>query len=357
MQQALRFETWCNLVQVTRTVIVVLCLASAVCVGALAQHRPMDLPDSATEAPSGRVRLYLKNGSYQMVFSYKIVGDRVQYRSAERDGSEEIPLSLVDLAATEKWAHDHDPAIRAQERSTPVLSPELQKEEADRAARTPEVAPDLRLPEEDSVLVLDTYHGTPELVPLPQQGGDLNHETAHNVLKGAINPASSPHRILDVSGLKSDIQLHVPDPVFFVRIGADDADDAATGGAIVVDTHGASGRATPSGGDARSSYIIERLDVRQDARQLDSFRIRDLGVKAQRDVIELNASALSGGHWLKLVPAQPLEFGEYALVEVLNEREVNLGVWDFGVHPPAPENVEAIHPEPKRPVSLERRHP
>jgi hypothetical protein len=30
-------------------------------------------------------------------------------------------------------------------------------------------------------------------------------------------------------------------------------------------------------------------------------------------------------------------------------------VWDFGVHPVAPENRDAIKPEPKRPVTLERR--
>lgn len=326
--------------------------------GASAQRHPMDVPEPGYTAPIGRTRLYLKDGSYQQVFSYTIVGDRVRFRSAERNGAtEEVPLSLVDVPATQKWAHDRDPAVREQQRSNPVLTPELQREEAARAARTPEVAPDLRLPEEDSVLVLDTYNGAPELVPLAQQGGDLNHETAHNVLKLAINPASSPHRILDVPGLKADVQVHVPDPTFFVRIGADEADDAASGGAITVDTHGASGRATPSGGSSESRYIIERLDVRRDSRQLDSFRIRDLGSRAQPDVVEVNSSKLPGDHWMKLAPTQPLEFGEYALVEVLNEREVNLGVWDFGVHPPAPENVEAIHPEARRPVSLERRRP
>ena len=51
----------------------------------------------------------------------------------------------------------------------------------------------------------------------------------------------------------------------------------------------------------------------------------------------------------------PLEPGEYALVEVLSGHEVNLGIWDFGVHPSAHENAEAIRPEPKRPVALERR--
>ncbi len=348
-------------------------IAAAILLGfgaAHSQRRPMDVPspsgtDAATgqaatgQAATGRTRLILKDGTYQLVLSYKVVGDVVRYRSAERNGeTEDVPLALVDLPATEKWAKEHGPEARSTEgqERPPVLSPELQKEEAERAARMPEVAPDLRLPEEDSVLALDTFHGTPELVPLPQDGSDLNKETAHAVQKLAINPASAAHRILDLAGVKADIQLHVPDPVFYVRVGSDDAEDVG-GAAFTVDTSGARGRATPSGGSASSGYVIERLDVRYDSRVVDSFRLGLLGSgKAQPDVIEIKSDLLPGGHWMKLTPAQPLEFGEYALIEVLDDRNVNLNVWSFGVHPTAIENVEAIRPEPKRPATLERRH-
>jgi len=333
-------------------------------VHAYAQRRVMDVPDAVYPNAPVRMRLILKDGSYQLVLDYKVVGSVVRYRSAERNGaSEDVPLALVDLAATQKWAHDHTPAAvaeAAQQRS--VLSPELAREEAERAARTPEVAPDLRLPEEDSILVLDTFRGTPELVPLPQQGTDLNRETAHTVQKLAINPASSPHRLLDIPGNKSDIQVHVPDPVFYVRLGKDDS-DADTGGAFIVDTtdHPSIGREVPAGSAESSGYVIERLDPRMDSRVLDSFRIAWLagqpGSRAQPDIIEFKEEPLPGGHWLKLTPRAPLDFGEYALVEVLNGREVNASIWDFGVHSAAPENVEAIHPEPRRPASLERRHP
>jgi hypothetical protein len=34
---------------------------------------------------------------------------------------------------------------------------------------------------------------------------------------------------------------------------------------------------------------------------------------------------------------------------------VNLSVWDFGVHPTAPENRDVIRPEKRRPASLEHR--
>lgn len=326
------------------------------------QHRPMDVP-SPTENTTepARTRLILKDGSYQLVLSYKVVGDVVHYRSAERDGAEEdLPLALVDLPATEKWKKDHEPGARDTQNAQPaVISPELAKEEAARAALTPEIAPDLRLPEEDSVLALDTFRGAPELVPLPQSASGLNKETAHDIQKGAINPASAPHRITDIPRERADVQLHVPDPVFYVRVNGGREEDVYTsGGTFTVDTHGASGRATPAGGDPNNAYVIERVDVRQDARIVDSLRIGLLGTgHTQRDVVETRAEVLPGGHWMKLTPLQPLDFGEYALIEVLGPNAVNLDVWDFGVHSDAPENVEAIHPEQSRPPSLERRRP
>ena len=332
-------------------------LALLVCGSVYAQDRhPIEIPDTTQPAQPQRTRLFLKDGSYQLVLSYKVVGDVVRYRSAERNGeTEDVPLKLVDLPATERWKREHTEGQAASDNRA-VLSPELEKEEEERRALTPEVAPDLRLPEEDSVLALDTFRATPELVPVPQVGSDLNKETAHAVLKSAINPASSPHRILDVQGFRSDIQLHVAEPVFYVRVG----EGAVSGGgaALTVETHGATGRETPAGGSSESGYVIERLDPRQDVRVVDSFRIWQLGTgKRQPDVVEMKQEVLPGGHWMKLTPEQPLEFGEYALIEVLSDHEVNLNVWDFGVHSDAKENVEAIRPEVKKPVTLERRDP
>lgn len=313
----------------------------------------MDATAPADAAPL-RTRLVLKDGTFQLVLSYKVEGDVVRYRSAERNGAvEEIPLAMVDLPATERWKREHTPGVPAQERA--VLSPELAKEEAERAARTPEVAPNLRLPEDLSLLALDTYKAVPELVPLSQQGSDLNHETAHETLKLAINPSAAPHRLGDIPGYKADVQLHVALPVFYVRVGKDDEENTH-GGALVVNTYGASGRATPGGGGIESDYVIERLDVRQGSRQIDSFRLQQLGTgKPQPDVIEVKSELLPGNHWLKLTPVEPLLFGEYALVEIVSDHEVNLDVWDFGVHPDAKENVEALRPEVKRAPALERR--
>lgn len=317
------------------------------------------LPEASDTTPH-RTRLILKDGSYQIVMSYQVVGDRVRYVSAERGGAvEEIPTSLVDFEATKRWERSHSQAAEGESQGqAPAIDPELLKEEADRAAMTPEVAPDLRLPELDNVLVLDTYQGQPQLVPLPQSQGELNHNTAHNILKAAINPLSSSHQLVQLKGESSMVQLHVAQPVFYIRLGDAIVPDGST--PLTVDTHGASSAMTdkhPSD-PAASRYVIVRADVRTGARVVSSFRISLLGsVQHEEDVVETTSEVMPGGHWMKLTPRQSLTFGEYALMEVLSDHEVNLGVWDFGVHPTAPANRDAILPQPKRPFALSPRRP
>ncbi len=89
-------------------------------------------------------RLILKDGSYQMVRDYQIVGDRVRYLSQERGDWEELPVDLVDWDATRKWEKEH--ADLAEEDTSPAMkeAEEIDKEEAEerneQKARMPEVA-------------------------------------------------------------------------------------------------------------------------------------------------------------------------------------------------------------------------
>jgi CheY-like chemotaxis protein len=291
--------------------------------------------------------------------SYRVVGKMVRYVSAERGGQEEeVPVELVDFEATKRWEQKHT-APAEGEVQAPTIDPELLKEEADRAALTPEVAKDLRLPDMDNVLALDTFRDQPQLVPLPQSDGELNHNTAHNVVKAAVNPLSSSHQLVQLKGDRSAVQLHVNKPVIYIRIGEVAA--APSGSApLTVDTHGASQAMTEKhpGDPASSRYVIVQADVRTASRIVASFKISALGnVKQQEDVIETTTEILPGGHWMKLTPKQSLGFGEYALMEILSDKEVNLGVWDFGVHPMAPANRDALLPQPKRPYALSPRRP
>jgi hypothetical protein len=311
---------------------------------------------SANQEPH-RIRLILKDGSYQVIMSYKVVGKNVQYVSAERGGDVElIPLDLVDLEATKKWEAQHaaiDPYAPLDARPAPAIDPELLKEEEERKLVAPEVAPDLRLAPEYSVLAVDTFRSVPELVPLTQTSGELNRQTGHGILRSVLKPQASPHHIVTIKGEKAPVQFHISDPAFYLKL-----DDAMPPGgqAITVDTHGANAQMTSKGQQAGSDYVIERVDVRQDARILASFNLAAYGAgKHQEDVFETTVTTLPGGHWVKVVPKEQLLVGEYALVEILDDKSINLSVWDFGVHPQSPENRDTLKPEKKRPVTLEKR--
>ena len=324
----------------------------------VAQQEKTPLPSTDASAPH-RTRLILKDGSYQIVMSYRVVGKMVRYVSAERGGvEEEVPIELVDFEATKRWEQKHTVPAEG-EAQTPTIDPELLKEEAERAALTPEVAKDLRLPDLENVLALDTFRDQPQLVPVPQTEGELNHNTAHNVVKAVVNPLASSHQLVQLKGDRSMVQLHVDTPVIYIRIG--EAAVAPNGSApLTVDTHGASqAMAEKHPGDPLASrYVIVQADVRVNARIVSSFKISALGtVQQQADVIATTTEVLPGGHWMKVTPKQSLGFGEYALMEVLSDKEVNLGVWDFGIHPMAPANRDAILPQPKRPFALSPRKP
>jgi hypothetical protein len=328
------------------------------------------IPQTAPTEPvkPRRIHLILKDGTFQIVTSYKVAGQVVQYTSAERGGeTEEIPLALVDLNATQRWEKAHTQAAPADStgdqtapHQAPPIDPELLAEEQERANRTPLVAPDLRLPEQDSALALDTFQGAPELVPLQQSAGDLNRTTSHNILRQALSPVAAQHQLLTLKGTRSFIQMHVDQPVFYLRVG----DETPTGGTpYTVDTHGASqssaAKSTQTGGSPTSRYVIVRADVRTDARVLSSFRTSALSGDTRRDedVVPTHAELLPGSHWMKLTPDQPLPFGEYALMEVISDNAVNLSVWDFGVHPTAPENRDVLHPDPRHTGPLTHHKP
>jgi len=307
-------------------------------------------------AQSGNKRLILKDGSYQLVTQYEVVGDRVRYKSAERGGQwEELPNALVDWPATEKWNKEHAPdamaaAEAAREKSEQDEAAEIDKEERTERgaelARMPIVSPGLRLPDESGVWVLDTFQGTPELVRLQQSNGDLNKNLGHNVLKAAINPMGGSKQLIQIDGARSKIQLHVSQPELYVSLDVND-DDTAPDDALKVNTHGASSAAKDKNNysSPTSHYVIVRVHERRNLRVVAAMNISMLGkVSHSEDIVETTSQILPGNHWMKVVPKEPLSFGEYALMEILSPQEVNLDVWDFGVDPTSPENKNSLTP-------------
>lgn len=320
------------------------------------------LPPAAHAQDEARwKRLILKDGSYQLVTKYEIKGDRVRYFSAERMAWEEVPKSLVDWDATEKWNKTHKPGQAApdvdqepQVNAAPSGNPQQEAKEidqqaaaarADMAARTPLVAPDLHLPEQNGVFVLDSFQGIPELIHLDQTHGNVNRDPNHNILRAAISSFHGAQEPVRIYGQAAPTRLHVDDPTFYVSLDTQGEQQEAES-AMVVDTHGLSSKDDKNQASSPDSrYSIVRVDVHPGERVIGALRIsRVEGLRQDVDIVPTNAQILPGKHWMKLTPKQPLEIGEYALMEILGPGVINLDVWDFGVSPNAPENRHVLTP-------------
>jgi hypothetical protein len=316
---------------------------------------PFGLPGQAQQ--TGNQRLILKDGSYQVVTKYQKAGARVRFFSAERGQWEEIPAELVDWAATEKYAKDHAPGAKPAPEAVPEPAPqagapsnpeaaEIDKEELAERARTPEVAHDLKLPDEDGVWALDTYHDVPELVAVVQNTGNVGGAKGHRILKSALNPLGGVQQNVQIPGAESKVRLHIGDPAFYVSL-TDPDDSEATSSAVTVDTHGGSAIKDKDLSSPNSQYAIVRVtsNYKHDYRVVSGVKVSVGGkVTQSQDVMPTTAQVLPGKHWMKLVPAQTLDIGDYALIEVLGPGVVNLSVWDFRIDPQAHDNKNALMP-------------
>lgn len=289
-------------------------------------------------------RLILKDGSYQLATQWEVHGDRVRYYSAERDEWEEVPNSMVDWPATDKFEKDREAGV------PPPEAVELEKQlEADRKAeeaRSPQVAPGLRLPQDGGIMLLDTFQGQPQLVELQQSGGEINRNIKHNILRAAINPVASARQSIELPGPHAAIQAHTGLPSVYVNV------NEPTEGAIAVPQQ-------PE--EPWDRFRIVQLQAKEGKRIVGDIKINPLGKASQQQKLVLTTAEQLTGGWVKVTPQQPLAPGEYAVVEMLGKDGMNLYVWDFGVNSAAPGNALVIKPEasatapPAPPPKLDKR--
>ena len=91
----------------------------------------------AFTAWAANFKLYLKDGTYQIVREYKVQSDRIRYYSVERSDWEEIPSELVDLKRTETEASERKAEL---EKDAKILSEEdkVQREMQKEVMRIPQ---------------------------------------------------------------------------------------------------------------------------------------------------------------------------------------------------------------------------
>jgi hypothetical protein len=325
------------------SIVALILFAAPIALHAQVKSAPQTKPPTDATTISSIHRLILSDGSYQQVRRWEIKGDRVRYISAERNGTwEELPVSMVDWAATEKFAHGMTEAGREESAASAdarAVDAEEAAEKAEMTSRTPPVAPRLNLPNRDGVWVLDYFHNQPELVTLEQDSGDVNQRTGHNVQRVPINPPPSRKVEIRLDGQGSKVHLHENQPAFYVSLTGGDV--TAGPGALSVATNDTKGSGAVS--SPKSQYVIVEVDPRRDYRVITNVTLSQVGHQSE-NVTESTATVLPGGHWMKVVPKQKLTIGQYALMELPGPHDANIAVWDFAVDPQSGDNLNTILP-------------
>jgi hypothetical protein len=325
-------------------------------------------------------RLIMKDGSYQAITKYEVKGGRVRYRSAERNEWEEVPASLVDWDATRKYEEQRSggaPPPEAAETEKQIQA-EASADRAAAEAAMPMVAPGLHLPDAEGIFLLDRYQSQPQLLEVQQNGGEINRNTKTNILRATINPLASSKQTIELKGAHAAVQAHALRPTVFINL----EQDAGTDTKIRAD-RGAQPQASspqqpqaPQGGreqpqqpespaqplrEPGQQYRIVRMEQKKDTRVVGALKIAVYGkVSQQTGTVVPATTEIISGNWIKVTPLHDLAPGEYAIVEMVSPKEMNLFVWDFGINPAAPANPSAWKPEPvpatePKPPALDKR--
>jgi hypothetical protein len=259
----------------------------------------------AATAPAARaqtVRLYLKDGSYQLVKTYQVQGDKIRYYNLDTSEWEEMPVSLVDFDAT-KHAQQQQTAVHEKNLEQAKA---LEKERFDPSI-TPTsgfaVAPGRFLPNTEGVYAYDGMR----VIPLVQSEGEIVTDKDRMVLNMALPmPLLKKRALVTLPGAEAAVRIENPQPVFYIQ--SNDGWGAKAEFIPVKSSHNVrvvekvqSGMGAGASGEVREEVPIERTQVAK-------------GI-------------------VKLQPAKPLDPGEYAIGELV-EGKLNLEVWDFGIDRP-----------------------
>ncbi len=244
----------------------------------------------AVSALAETTKLYLKDGSYQLVREYQVLQDRVKYLSAERGEWEEIPLDLLDLDRTKKEA--------AAESET--LQKEAKEQDEEDAALRAERESIAKIPVEPGVYYI---HGE-KLEPLKVAEVTIVNDKKRSVLKViAPMPIVPGKNTVEISGAVAQFRIDDNRPEFYFRLST------------------------------QESLAMIKLSPKKNLRLVETAAI----LPVSNEVVEDRQAVLTfkkqiADELYKVWPEKPLEPGEYALIQY-TESKLNPQVWDFGVGP------------------------
>jgi hypothetical protein len=264
----------------------------------------------AVSAAAANIRLYLKDGTYQVVREYAVQEDRVHYYSVERSDWEDIPLALVDLKRTEGEIAEHKAAL--EEESKVIAAEEkVEREQTHEASRIPQDPGVYQLIDEKELRILrlaeSKFHTNKRrsvlkaLSPIPMVSG-----------KGTVE-VDNPH---------SSYFVENDTPEFYIQLSAE------------------------------QQFGIIRLLPHENIRIAEKVTILPAVKEAveEPEVVEVFRKQLDPNGLYKIWPQKPLEPGEYAVVE-FTPSKLNMQIWDFAWTPgakytPAPQDEKAPAKKP-----------
>jgi hypothetical protein len=260
-------------------------------------HPSTDGCGAAPLAAPANIKLYMKDGSFQLVSSYEVRGDRVRYYSLERSEWEEVPKELVDLEATQRAVEEEKTAHQKELQEAKQLDEEKYEKPVNQGY---EVAPGVRLPQEEGIY---TYDGL-RVIHLFQSSAETVTDKRRAALMLALpGPLLKSRTLVVLPGPKAALRFSQPQPVFYVQ--------SAEGLGAKLELI-----QVKPGKEAR---LVEKVEARGGS-----------GKSAElREAVPLERTQVTPGLY-RLKPTRALEPGEYALGELVQEK-LNLDLWDFGI--------------------------
>jgi hypothetical protein len=243
----------------------------------------------AFTAWAANFKLYLKDGTYQIVREYKVQADRIRYYSIERSDWEEIPSELVDLKRTESESAERKAEL---EKDAKILSEEdkIQRE------MQKEV---MRIPQDPGVYWLD---GTKAVILKAAEASVRTNKGRSILAKLAPVPVVTGKGTLELNGAHSQNIFTNPEQEFYIQLSQAERFGIAK---------------LTSKGQVR---IVENLTFIPVSKEVEE-ELAMVGTFQK----ELTADGL-----YKVWPKEPLEPGEYAVVEY-TAGKMNVQVFDFAI--------------------------
>jgi hypothetical protein len=281
----------------------------------LAQQDPSAAKASAPEAfPKGK-KLFLKDGSYQIIREYQRNGDHVRYYSLERGDWEELPASMIDWDATAKDA-------AAEEQAAAAMVEKIHKqEEAKRMDNVADIDASLQvgqgvfLPSGEGMFVVEG-----KSVKLLEQVGSQTKKDKLRTFEQVMSPVPivPGKQVVVIPGSHATLRLTSGTLEFYLREPPPDPERSTP---ILK-----SSRPDESGPDVE----LLRAKVVHNGRQLASITsLLGQELSQSRDSISVQRWEVAPSVY-RFTLSQPLAPGEYVLAEILPDG-LNYFVWDFGI--------------------------